>query len=105
MTNTKKGDSEVSSREVSESMLGKPCGAARKWMEYKGVRQVMGLAVSIVLLTSSASALSARDANYTYDALGRLTKVVYSDDGETTTIIYSYDAVGNRTSVVSTAPS
>jgi len=36
---------------------------------------------------------------YTYDSLGRLTNVTYSN---LTTIVYSYDAVGNRTSIVTT---
>ncbi|MET3228370.1 UNVERIFIED_ORG: uncharacterized protein RhaS with RHS repeats [Burkholderia sp. 1263] len=56
------------------------------------------------MLACSASAYSA-DANYTYDALGRLTKVAYTDGVKTTTVTYSYDAAGNRTSVVSTSPS
>ncbi|MFM0090879.1 RHS repeat protein [Paraburkholderia sediminicola] len=88
-----------------ESRLEKPHGAARKWMGNKGTRQAIGLAASIVLLTSSAAVFSASDANYTYDALGRLAKVAYSDGGQTTTITYSYDAAGNRTSVVSISPS
>jgi YD repeat-containing protein len=35
--------------------------------------------------------------NYTYDSLGRLTEVTYTNG---TTITYNYDAMGNRTSVV-----
>lgn len=41
-------------------------------------------------------------ANYTYDPLGRITQVVYTDGSTTTTITYQYDASGNRTSVVTT---
>jgi YD repeat-containing protein len=59
----------------------------------------------IVLLALSASAYPASQADYTYDALGRLTRVVYSDGAKATTIIYNYDAAGNRTSVVSSTPS
>lgn len=98
----------MSSRESSEGRPGKPRGAVRKWMEYKGTRQAIGLAACILLLTFSAAASSAIDANYanyTYDALGRLTKVAYSGGGQTTTITYSYDAAGNRISVVSISPS
>lgn len=36
-------------------------------------------------------------ATYTYDVLGRLTKVTYTNG---TTIVYNYDQMGNRTSVV-----
>ena len=38
-------------------------------------------------------------ATYTYDSLGRLTKVTFTN---LTTIVYNYDAMGNRTSVVTT---
>jgi YD repeat-containing protein len=38
-------------------------------------------------------------AVYTYDSLGRLTQVTYSN---LTTITYNYDATGNRTRVVTT---
>ncbi|CAB3769740.1 RHS repeat domain-containing protein [Paraburkholderia humisilvae] len=60
---------------------------------------------TILLLTSAAAAFPASNASYTYDALGRLTKAVYSDGTKTSTVTYSYDAAGNRTSVVSTSPS
>ncbi|WP_322026514.1 RHS repeat domain-containing protein [Burkholderia sp. BCC1977] len=62
---------------------------------------MQGLLAGIVLLTFAATAYSASQADYTYDALGRLTKAVYSDGVQTTTVIYNYDAAGNRTSVVS----
>jgi YD repeat-containing protein len=45
----------------------------------------------------SASAAFAGSASYTYDNLGRLTKVTYSNG---VVITYTYDAAGNRTSVV-----
>ena len=38
-------------------------------------------------------------ATYTYDSLGRLTQVTYTNG---TTIAYNYDHMGNRTSVVTT---
>ncbi|MFC0397539.1 RHS repeat domain-containing protein [Paraburkholderia rhizosphaerae] len=60
---------------------------------------------AIVLLVSAATAFAASNATYTYDALGRLTKVVYTDGSRTSTVTYNYDAAGNRTSVVSTSPS
>lgn len=95
----------MSSKGGSGSRPGKPRGAVRKWMECRGTRQAVGLAASIVLLTYSAAALCATDTNYTYDVLGRLTKVAFNDDGEITTVIYSYDAAGNRTNVVIDGPS
>jgi hypothetical protein len=67
-------------------------------------RQSLGLAVGFALLTISVGAYSAFNASYTYDALGRLTEVGYTDGSKTSTIIYSYDAAGNRTRVVSTSP-
>jgi YD repeat-containing protein len=54
--------------------------------------------LSAVLLLWTGAALSA-SAVHTYDALGRLTKVTYSNG---VVITYVYDAAGNRTSVVVT---
>jgi YD repeat-containing protein len=39
--------------------------------------------------------------SYTYDALGRVQKVTYSNGA---TVAYTYDAAGNRKAVVRTAP-
>ena len=39
-------------------------------------------------------------AKYTYDVLGRLTQITFTNQ---TTVVYNYDAMGNRTSVVTTA--
>jgi uncharacterized protein RhaS with RHS repeats len=59
--------------------------------------QAVGVVASIALLTFSAAAFSATFTKYTYDAMGRLTKVVYSDGHTiTTTVTYTYDAAGNR---------
>jgi YD repeat-containing protein len=54
-----------------------------------------------LLLVGSADLVGAQSdgATYTYDALGRLTQVTYTNG---TTIVYTYDAAGNRTSVVVT---
>ncbi|WP_229012964.1 RHS repeat domain-containing protein [Paraburkholderia gardini] len=68
------------------------------------VRSGVSLAASIVSLTFSVTAFSASNASYTYDALGRLTTVVYVDGAKRTVINYGYDAAGNRTST-STVPS
>ncbi|MFJ4389278.1 RHS repeat domain-containing protein [Pseudomonas soli] len=56
--------------------------------------------VSLGLMVSGAA--SAGTVSYTYDPLGRVTQVVYSDGSTTTTISYQYDAAGNRTSVTTT---
>jgi YD repeat-containing protein len=55
-----------------------------------------------VAVLASANAL-AGSATYTYDNLGRLTRIAYSNG---VVITYTYDAAGNRTAVVTTgAPS
>lgn len=57
------------------------------------------------LCTAALAGLPAHagSVSYSYDALGRLASVVYSDGSATTTITYSYDAAGNRTSVAATS--
>ena len=57
----------------------------------------LGLVVSL-MLTGAAIAAT---ASYEYDALGRLTRVGYSDGKR---VIYRLDAAGNRTQVVSGSP-
>jgi hypothetical protein len=89
----------------SESRLARPPAADRNGMGRNRAVKAAGLAASMALLTFSSSTFCASSANYTYDALGRLTRVTYSDGAKTSTITYSYDAAGNRTSAVSTSPS
>jgi hypothetical protein len=91
-------------RGVSKIKLRNQCGAFGDCTVHKKVSQAVGLMTSLALLTFAATAFAASNANYTYDALGRLTKIAYSDGVKTTTVSYSYDAAGNRTSVVSSAP-
>jgi len=67
-------------------------------------RFALSIAAGAALFALSPSAHSASTDDYTYDALGRVTKIAYSDGVKTTTVTYSYDATGNRTSVVSTSP-
>ncbi|WP_082219273.1 RHS repeat domain-containing protein [Massilia sp. NR 4-1] len=56
-----------------------------------------------LLAALAATAAFAGSAIYTYDSLGRVTKIVYSNG---VVITYTYDAAGNRsTYVVSGAPS
>lgn len=56
------------------------------------------------LLVATAASLTAAAAfggaaTYTYDSLGRVTKISYSNG---VVIVYTYDAAGNRSSVVVT---
>jgi YD repeat-containing protein len=50
-----------------------------------------------VFESREASAQTAGSVTYCYDALGRVTRAIYSTG---LAILYSYDAAGNRTSVV-----
>jgi YD repeat-containing protein len=65
-------------------------------------RWAVSAAVSLVVaLGASGPALTAENATYTYDALGRLATVrVVGAPGYQ--ITYTYDAAGNRTSKVTT---
>jgi YD repeat-containing protein len=54
--------------------------------------------VLVVMLTLPLTQAYGGSVTYSYDALGRVVKAVYSG-GTSTTIIYRYDATGNRTSV------
>ncbi|MBY4770929.1 RHS repeat domain-containing protein [Burkholderia ambifaria] len=78
---------------------GRPAYATRF-----SLRFAWGIAAGAALLALSPSAYSASTDDYTYDTLGRVTKITHSDGAKTTTVTYSYDATGNRTSVVSTSP-
>ena len=62
-------------------------------------RLVCLVAVSALLLIAGL-AFSARADTYTYDQIGRLTGVTYTDGS---TITYAYDDAGNRTTVTQTA--
>ena len=62
-------------------------------------RQLAAVALSSSVLIAALS--TAGDTIYTYDALGRLTKVVRPDGVETN---YTLDAAGNRTQVTEGAP-
>jgi YD repeat-containing protein len=56
------------------------------------------LAVGMVLTALPASAAS-DSVSYTYDTLGRVTRMAYANG---TSVVYSYDAAGNRTGAVTT---
>jgi YD repeat-containing protein len=56
------------------------------------------------MVAMAAALAQAGTVNYTYDALGRIASVVYSNGTSTTTVSYAYDAAGNRTSVTTSGP-
>ena len=60
--------------------------------------------VCMGVLALAGFAAHAGSVNYTYDPLGRLATVVYSNGTSITTMTYSYDAAGNRSSVATTSP-
>ena len=59
---------------------------------------LLGIAPGLVLALALTSAATAATASYEYDALGRLTRIDYSDGKR---VIYRLDAAGNRTQVTS----
>lgn len=66
------------------------------------IRRAVWLTTVLSLMLMTPIPVLAGAANYSYDPLGRITQVVYTDGSTTTTITYQYDASGNRTSVVTT---
>lgn len=68
----------------------------------KGARTAAACALMLLALAGMPAA-QAGSAAHTYDSLGRLSKITYSNG---TVITYTYDAAGNRSAVVTTgAPS
>lgn len=67
-----------------------------------GALRSTGLHSMGVILVSLAGPVWAGSAAYTYDTLGRLTRVAYTDG---TVIAYVYDAAGNRSSMAVTGAS
>jgi YD repeat-containing protein len=71
-------------------------------MEIQKFKGALVRCLAGVALVGVASLALAGSASYTYDTLGRLTKVTY---GNGVVITYAYDATGNRiTLVVTGAP-
>ena len=63
-------------------------------------RLLSGIALGLLMPLSNANAGA---VSYSYDALGRLSQVVYSGDISATTT-YVYDENGNWTTVTTTVP-
>lgn len=76
----------------------------RAWKARQVSRAGLAAIAALLLTLGLAGAAMAGGVNYTYDALGRLSTVVYSGGANTTTLTYSYDAAGNRTLVTTTSP-
>jgi YD repeat-containing protein len=62
---------------------------------------LLGAALGLLLSLTLTGASVAATASYEYDALGRLTRIDYSDGKR---VIYRLDAAGNRTQVTSGSP-
>jgi hypothetical protein len=84
-------------------------GAGRQPEVVRNVRQTnthraTKIVIGIALLASSIPVFPANTYTYTYDSLGRVIKVDYSDGGKTASVRYAYDEAGNRVSIVSNSP-
>lgn len=72
--------------------------AVTSHLNHAPLRLLVGAAAMVASFAAVAGS-----ATYTYDNLGRLTRIAYSNG---VVITYTYDAAGNRTAVVTTgAPS
>jgi hypothetical protein len=60
----------------------------------------LAMIVAGCLVMFSAAAFAEVNVSYTYDTMGRIASIVYTDGTKTTTVTYTYDASGNRTGVV-----
>lgn len=61
------------------------------------IRAASAIAVSVAMIASASAALAAETINYTYDARGRLIKVVSSGSvNNNDQICYKLDKAGNR---------
>lgn len=58
-------------------------------------------ALTLALVAAQAQSADAQTVQYTYDALGRVVTVTYSNGA---VITYTYDAAGNRITVVQAPP-
>lgn len=102
----------VSGRKLSSTrLMAEHCQAVSTFSEddmdiRKGKNRSGRITASVLALLLGGLAIQvpawAGSAQYSYDTLGRVIKVVYTDGSKTTTIVYSYDASGNRASVVTT---
>jgi YD repeat-containing protein len=79
--------------------------AARKVTAHRSrsvrASHLLGAALGLLISLANSGASVAATASYEYDALGRLTRVGYSDGKQ---VIYRLDAAGNRTQVTSGTP-
>ena len=70
-----------------------------------GIRMLIGLVALLAATPMSPALAVTATAAYTYDSVGRVTNVVYTESGSHVYVAYCYDTNGNRTGQMNSSSS